>query len=228
MQARRDRRRRVGVAAAFLAIGGLGLASLLAFAGGGSGSDGSLALAGAEDTQGEVQAGAAGDVALSSDVAAGGGVNSAAVASAVNSSIAAGTGFGGGELAGETFVAAVASAGAAASPGAGGGSDSGGVGGSPISASAGIGSPTGGGELLALDGSVGDPGVAGLAGTDLDSLVAGLLPGSSSSLLDIDVTSDPQDTNDPLDANAAVNAADTSANLNDDDLLGDLLGSTLN
>jgi hypothetical protein len=120
----------------------------------------------------------------------------------------------------------------------GGGGDSDGSG-SPVDVGATLGDPLGGGSLLDVGGvAEGLLSINGeVSGQDAGSLIpagtlpdtGGLLPDTSDgNLLDIDISGDPENTDDPAAANVDVNAGETDANVNDDDLLGDVLGGLLN
>jgi hypothetical protein len=78
--------------------------------------------------------------------------------------------------------------------------------------------------LLSINGEV--------SGQDAGSLIpAGVLPDSDSllpdtsdgNLLEVDVSADPENTDDLVDASVDVNVGETDASVNDDDLWGDLL-----
>jgi hypothetical protein len=121
--------------------------------------------------------------------------------------------------------------------GGGGGNDGGTEGGgSPIDASATLSDPLGGGSLLSGDGAV--EGLLSLSGEVGSEAVGGLIPQGTlpdtdllpdshgDNLLDVDVSGDPENRDDPVDTSAEVNAGDTDASV-DDDLWWDLLGGLL-
>jgi hypothetical protein len=131
--------------------------------------------------------------------------------------------------------------------GGGGGGNGGGTAGAsdgPVDVGATLGDPLGGGSLLSAGGVIeGLLTISGeVSGQDAGSLIpagtlpdtgnlipAGTLPDTSGgNLLDVNVSGDPENTDDPVDASADVNAGDTDASVNDDDLLGGTLGGLLN
>jgi hypothetical protein len=241
----RSRRRRTVAAAAFFAAASLGLVALMAFAVGSGPGDGQ-ALANADDSHADAQNTADhADVSLavSGQAAAQDSQPAGLKASATGNGGPGGVNVNGGiDVSNPTkpinTLPPPIDTGGNGGGGNGGGGNGGGGNDSPVDVGASLGDPLGGGSLLSGGGAIeGLLSVSGQAsGQDAGSLIpvstlpgTGLLPDTSGgNLLDINVSGDPENTDDAVDAGADVNAGDRDASVNDDDLLGNTLGGLLN
>jgi hypothetical protein len=217
----RQRRRRKVVAAAFFAAASLGLAALFAFAVRAGPGDGQ-ALANIDESHEDAPD--TGDGAGLSFAVAGQAATEGSRPAGLKASVTANGGPGRANLTGGVDVANPTDPTGTLPPpmvtsggGGNGGSDS------PVDVSVTLGDPLGGGSLLNAGGVV--EGVLSITGEVSGQDAGSLIPAGT--LLDINVTGNPENTDDPVDAGADVNAGETDASVNGDDLLGDLLGRLL-